>query len=357
MVYGVIMAGGKGTRLWPEGTRNRPKQLLDLVDRRPMIRMAVDRLAPLIPLERQIIVTTREYAAQITCSLPDLPQENILAEPMGKDTAPCIGWAALKVMERDPHAIIAVVTADHFISEESEFRDALKAAAEAARRSDVIVTIGLLPRSPDTGFGYIKSGHETREIDGIQFCRADEFVEKPNAEVAKQYVSDGRYLWNSGMFVMRAQHVLALFARHLPSHHGSLMEIKAALGTDLEVSVTEQAYGRFARVSIDKGIMERAENIEVIRADFGWLDIGTWAALDLVSVHDAHGNVVRGDHVGIDTERCIVRSGGALVATLGVRDLVVIDTPTAVLVCHKSRVQEVKTLVDGLEKGGRLNVT
>lgn len=357
MTYGVIMAGGKGTRLWPEGRKTRPKQLLDLIDHRPMIRVAVDRLAPLIPVDRQIIVTTREYASEIARALPAFPAENILVEPLGKDTAPCIGWAALKVTERDPAATMAVVTADHFIADETGFREVLHAAVTVAENAPLLVVVGFVPLRPDTGLGYIRFGHETREIEGIQFYRVDEFVEKPNKAKAIQYVEDGRYLWNSGMFVMQARHALNLFSRFLPRHFALLEEIKSSLGTPDEPAVTENAYQRFDRVSLDVGIMEKADNVEVIRADFGWLDIGTWAALDQISLHDARGNVVRGQHVGLDTERCIIRTSNSVVATMGVHDLVIIETDAAVLVCPKSRVQEVKNLVETLEKEGREDVT
>ncbi|HPC44404.1 MAG TPA: sugar phosphate nucleotidyltransferase, partial [Candidatus Latescibacteria bacterium] len=220
-----------------------------------------------------------------------------------------------------------------------------------------VVVVGFVPLRPDTGLGYIRFGHETREIEGIQFYRVDEFVEKPNKARAIQYVEDGRYLWNSGMFVMQARHALNLFSRFLPRHFALLEEIKSSLGTPDEPAVTENAYQRFDRVSLDVGIMEKADNVEVIRADFGWLDIGTWAALDQISLHDARGNVVRGQHVGLDTERCIIRTSNSVVATMGVHDLVIIETDAAVLVCPKSRVQEVKNLVEALEREGREDVT
>jgi mannose-1-phosphate guanylyltransferase len=191
------------------------------------------------------------------------------------------------------------------------------------------------------------------EIEGVQVYRADRFVEKPSEEKAREYLEDGRYLWNSGMFIVQANHALKLFARHLPSHYALLIEIQNSLGTPHERQTTEDAYGRFERISIDFGIMEHANDVAVIRGDFGWLDVGTWPSLDLVSKHDARGNIVRGNHVGIGTERCIIRSGGTLVATLGVHDLVVIETPDAVLVCSKSHAQDVRDVVQRLQESGR----
>lgn len=353
MTYGVIMAGGKGTRLWPEGRQSRPKQLLALTDERPMIRIAVERLAPLIPPSRQLIVTTAEYAPQIAAALPGFPHENILAEPEGRDTAPCIGWAALKVMQRNPVGVMAVVAADHVVADERAFRQALYGAIQLAMQERIIVTIGLVPTRPDTGYGYIRFSHELREIEGIEVFRVARFVEKPNLERAKQYVEDGRYLWNSGMFIMQASYALELFSKHLPRHRELLRLIEKSLGTPDEGRVTAETYGRFERISIDYGIMEHAENVAVIRGDFGWLDIGTWPSLDLVRQHDAHGNVVNGPHVSIDTERCIIRSSGSLIATLAVHDLVIIETPDAVLVCPKNQAQRVREMVRKLEEMGR----
>jgi len=353
MTYGVIMAGGKGTRLWPEGRQSKPKQLLALLDQRPMIQVAVDRLAPLIPPERQLIVTTAEYAQQIADALPDFPRENILAEPEGKDTAPCIGWAAVKVLERNPSGVMTVVTADHAIADERAFRQVLYTAIRVAMAEKIIVTVGLVPTRPDTGFGYIRFSHELRDVEGLDVFKVDKFVEKPSLERARAYLEDGRYLWNSGMFILQAAFALELFARHLPKHHQLLRLIQASLGTPDEERITAEAYRRFERISVDFGIMEHADNVAVIRGDFGWLDVGTWPSLDRVRQHDAHGNVVAGDHIGMDTERCIIRSSGSLIATLGVHDLVIIETPDAVLVCPKSQAQRVREVVKRLQDAGR----
>lgn len=353
MTYGVIMAGGKGTRLWPEGRQSKPKQLLALVDERPMIRVAVERLAPVIPPSRQIIVTTAEYASLIAEALPDFPRQSILAEPEGRDTAPCIGWAALNVRRRDPGAVMAVVTADHAITDERAFRRALHVALRAAAREPIVVTIGLVPTRPDTGYGYVRFSHELHEVEGTKVYRVDRFVEKPSLERARQYVEDGRYLWNSGMFIMQASHALDLFSKHLPEHYELLEEIGASLGTPDEERVTADCYAKFKRISIDYGIMEKAANVAIVRGNFGWLDVGTWPSLDLVRQHDAHGNVVNGPHVGVDTERCIIRSAGSLIATLGVHDLVIVETPDAVLVCPKHQAQLVREVVQKLEDAGR----
>jgi len=356
MVYGVIMAGGKGTRLWPEGRKRWPKQLLTLLDERPMIRTAVERLAPLIPPERQLIVTTREYAADIANALPDFPRGNILAEPEGKDTAPCIGWAAVKVLERDPSGVIAVVTADHGITDMAAFLRVLDAAQEVATDEQVVVTIGLVPTRPDTGLGYVRYGEPARTANGLEVYHVERFVEKPSEDRAREYLADGHYLWNSGMFILRAAYVIELFERYLPKHYDLLARILAALGTSLEEEVTRDAYRRFERISIDYGIMEKADSVVVIPGTFGWYDMGTWPALDQVRAGDEQGNITSGDHVGIDTSNCIIRSNGRLIATIGVRDMVIIETPAAVLVCPKDQAQRVKDIVKRLEETGRDDV-
>ena len=357
MVFGVIMAGGKGTRLWPEGRSRRPKQLLKLIDDRPMILTAVERLAPLVPPSRQLIVTTQDYAQHVADALPAFPRENILAEPEGKDTAPCIGWAAVKVRERDASGVMAIVTADHAIADENAFRAVLEVAIEESTARRTIVTIGIVPTRPETGYGYIRYGEPVRSVGEAKVLRVEEFVEKPSEEVARGYIEDGHYLWNSGMFITRADHMLELFSEHLPEHYSLLREIGDALGTPGQGAVTAKAYSRFERISIDYGIMEHAADVSVVPGDFGWLDIGAWSSLDAVCPHDENGNVVTGHHVGIDTKGCIVRSNGRLIATLGVENVVIVETPDAVLVCTKDQAQRVRQVVQLLEDAGRGDIT
>ena len=355
MVYGVIMAGGKGTRLWPEGWQSKPKQLLSLVEGRTMIRIAVERLAPLIPPERQIIVTTTEYAEMTAEALPSFPRENILAEPQGKNTAPCIGWAAVKIRKKDPDAVMAVVTADHAISDENLFRQTLSAAIETAQQQDIVTTVGLRPTRPETGFGYLRYSDLLGNENGLDIFRVAEFVEKPDLDRAKQYLENGQYLWNSGMFIMRVSFALELFRRHLPRHHSLLMQIADSAGTEDEERITEKCYAEFASISIDYGIMEHAAEVAVVPGQFDWADVGTWTALDFIREHDKDGNIVDGQHIGIDTNDCIIRSQHGLVATLGVHDLVIVNTPEALLVCTKDKAQEVKALVNHLEEIGRID--
>jgi len=351
--YGVIMAGGKGTRLWPEGRASLPKQLLKLTESRSLLEQAVTRLAPLIPPERQLIVTTREYAEPIAETLPDFPRENILAEPIGRNTAPCVGWSAIKVLERDPDAVIAVVTADHVITDEEVFRADVSAALAVAAAEPTIVTIGLVPTRPETGFGYIRFAGEAIDVHGISVYEVAEFREKPDEDTARAYIAAGTYLWNSGMFMMRASHALDMYRRHLPAHFAGLELIQQSLGGQSEGAVTAQAYKAFEPVSIDYGIMERVDRAHVVPGDFGWSDVGTWPSLEQVVAADDDGNIVSGRHVGVDTHGCIIRSNGRTIATLGVDDLVIVETPDAVLVCPKDQAQRVRDVVQRLEQDGR----
>ncbi len=356
MVYGIIMAGGKGTRLWPEGRNGLPKQLLKITGNRTLIEVAVSRLTPLIPVERQLIVTTTDYVDMIAAALPDFPRANILAEPVGKNTAPCVGWAAVKTLENDPDSVMAVVTADHVIIDEETFRADLAAAIAIASEEDAVVTIGLVPTRPETGFGYIRHGLRTRVADGRTAYAVEEFKEKPDEETARRYIEAGSYLWNSGMFILRARYALDLFERYLPDHFEQLSKIRGATGTPNEREVTVSAYDEMKPISIDYGIMEKAESVYVIPGTFGWSDVGTWPSLAQISEVDTNGNLITGEHVGIDTKDCIIRSNGRLIATLGVENLVIIETPDAVLVCTKDQAQRVREVVQYLEASGRKDV-
>lgn len=350
------MAGGKGTRLWPEGRNSLPKQLLKITGNHTLIEVAVKRLTPLIPVERQLIVTTADYADMIAAALPKFPRENILAEPIGKNTAPCVGWAAVKTLEKDPDGVMVVVTADHVIVDEAMFRADLTAAITLATEEDTVVTIGLVPTRPETGFGYMRHGSHTRAADGRTAYAVEEFKEKPNEETARRYMEAGTYLWNSGMFILRAQYAMVLFKQYLPDHFAQLSRIRDAAGTPNEREVTETAYDRMESISIDYGIMEKAESVYVIPGTFGWSDMGTWPSLEQINEVDVDGNLIAGEHVGIDTKDCIIRSNSRLIATLGIENLVIIETPDAVLVCTKEQAQRVREVVQYLEAQGRTDV-
>ncbi len=355
----VIMAGGRGERFWPLSRRARPKQLLNLDGSRSLIQQAVERVLPLVDPQRVLVVTGREYVASIRAQLPDLPEANILVEPAGRNTAACIGLAAVH-LERTPgpwgsDPIMVVLPADHVVRDAEAFRRVMRAAAEAAE-THALVTIGLWPTRPETGYGYIELGQPVGKALGYDVYQVQRFVEKPDLTLARRYVADGKHLWNSGMFVWRVRAIREALARHMPALHEGLERVARAWGRPDGGAVARSVFDGLESVSIDYGVLERAEGIVVIPADFGWDDAGSWPAFERLFAPDEAGNVVRGArHVGIDTSQCIVVVNGAqpkLVATLGVRDLVIVETEDVTLVCAKERAQDIRALLARLRSLG-----
>jgi mannose-1-phosphate guanylyltransferase len=349
--YALIMAGGGGTRLWPLSRKNRPKQLLKLLGERSMFEMAVDRLLPLFPPERILVVSSAAYAKLLREQRPVLPEENFLVEPEPRNTAPAIGLAAVNVRRRDAQAIMACVTADHFIGNEASFRDLLAAAAGVAQQGP-LVTLGIHPTFPCTGYGYIQCGEAQGVWGGFQAFGVERFKEKPNLPEAEAMLADGLHSWNSGMFVWRVDRVLEEFARQMPELYQVLAAIEA------EPAALEKRWGQAPKMSIDYGIMEgaaKAGAVAVIPAEsLNWSDIGSWDTLLDVLTPDETGNVVIGcEHLGIDTTGSLIhaaRSRPRLVATIGVSNLVIIDTEDALFVCPRERAQEVRMVVEGLKQ-------
>ncbi|WP_324716934.1 mannose-1-phosphate guanylyltransferase [Carboxydochorda subterranea] len=366
----VIMAGGRGERFWPLSRRARPKQLLNLDGSRSLIQQAVERVLPLTGPERVLVVTGREYADSIREQLPELPASSILVEPAGKNTAACIGLAAVHLSRVPgpwgPDPIMLVLPADHVVRDGEAFRRVVRAAAAAALRHP-LVTLGIWPTRPETGYGYIELGERAAVAQGYDVYRVQRFVEKPDRVLARRYVTDGRHLWNSGMFVWRTGAIREAIATYMPALHEGLERIAAAWGGPDHARTAADVYARLDSVSIDYGVLERAREIAVIPADFGWDDAGSWPALERLFSPDEDGNVVQGGHhVGIDTSQCIVFVNGEpsrstdpartgrrprLVATLGVRDLVIVETEDVTLVCAKDRAQDIKHLLAALRAG------
>ncbi len=354
--YAVIMAGGSGTRFWPLSRRARPKQFLAIGTPRTLIEETVARLAPLIPAERVMVVAGEGHVPAIRDLLPD---QWLVTEPCARNTAPCVGLAAVHLARRDPDAVMAVLPADHHIADAPGFRRLIAAALERARAGE-IVTLGIRPDRPETGYGYI---HYNREdtlatSGGVEVCAVRRFVEKPPRAVAERYLAEGGYLWNSGMFFFTAARILADIRRFLPAMAAALDRIAAAVGTPDEADVTVREFAAMESVSIDYGVMEHADRVRVVPADIGWNDVGHWAALADFGTPDTAGNVRSGgraeDLVLIDARECIVQqSGGRLVALLGVDELVVVDTPDVLLVCARDRVQDVRKVVARLEETKR----
>jgi mannose-1-phosphate guanylyltransferase len=353
--FALIMAGGGGTRLWPLSRRSRPKQALTLVGERTMFEHAVDRIASLFQPEDIFVVTGEDQVESLLLQAPELPHRNFLVEPMGQGTAPAIGLGAVHLRRRDPQGVMAVLTADHFIRDVEKFRRVLIAAAEVAEKGH-LVTLGITPSFPSTGFGYILQGEQLYEVDGFAVFRAERFTEKPSPETAFQMVESGLYTWNSGMFIWRIDRIMEEFARQMPDLYDVLMQIDAVLGTPAYEPTLRRLWPELDPQSIDYGVMEGATDVVVIPVDIGWSDVGNWSSMREILPTDRDGNVVVGDHVGIDTHNTIVFGGRRLIATIGLEDVIIVDTDDALLICPVEREQDVRELVRRLQEMGRKEV-
>jgi mannose-1-phosphate guanylyltransferase len=351
--YALIMAGGTGTRLWPRSRKDRPKQLLDIVSERTMLQETYERIRPLIPDEQIFVVTNDGYVDIVRQQLPALSEGYIIGEPEGHGTAPCIGLAALYLRRLDPSGVMAVLPADHLIRAGATFRRALQAAAQVAE-SGHLVTLGIQPTHPETGYGYIQRGDDLLQYAGeYDAYRVRRFTEKPDRETAEAFLANGGYYWNSGMFIWRVSAILREIERLMPELYAQLMEIDRALGTSQERAVLERVWAKVEDQTIDFGVMERAEDVAVIPVDIGWSDVGSWATLFQLLPSDENSNVVIGEHFGIETSDTLIYSPRRLIATVGVKDLVIVDTDDALLVCPRERAQEVKALVDALKRDNK----
>jgi mannose-1-phosphate guanylyltransferase len=348
-LYAVIMAGGVGTRLWPRSRQNMPKQFLDIVAENTMLQETFLRIEPLIPPDRVFVITNGTCAPIVCEQIPWLPRENVIVEPAGRNTAPCIGLAALYLRQLDPEGVMVVLPADHLIREAGHFREVLKVVAEVAQDGH-LVTMGIQPDSPHTGYGYIQRGDLLHQVGQHGIYKVARFTEKPDEATAQRFLDSGQYDWNSGMFGWKVSAILEAIGVHLPALHAQLMTIEAALGSQREREVMEEVWEGVESISIDYGVMERADNVAVIPMDVGWSDVGSWATVAELLPKDADDNVVVGKHVGIDTTGSLLYSSGRLIATIGLKDIVVVDTGDAVLICPRARAQEVKDLVDELGK-------
>jgi len=347
--YAVIMAGGSGTRLWPLSRQEHPKQALKLVGERTMFQQAIDRLDPLFPPERIFVVTRANHAAALIEQSPQVPAANFLIEPEGRGTAAAIGLAAIHLGQHDPYALMAVLTADHFIADASAFRQALASAAELAREG-FLVTLGIKPGGPSTGFGYIHQGESLGEIAGQAAYRVERFVEKPDLDTAVQMVASGEYSWNSGMFVWHVNNILEEFEMQMPEFYGQLEGLANYLDSSSYGEALKRIWPQVAKQTIDYGIMEGARDVAVLPVEIGWTDVGSWGSLFGLLPADAQGNIWVGPHVGVDTRGTLVFGNRRLVATLGVENLVIVDTEDALLVCSKEREQDVKEIVNRLKQ-------
>lgn len=346
--YAVVMAGGSGTRFWPLSRKHAPKQTLPILGSATMVRQTVERLFPLFDPRQVFVVTAREHADRVRRDLDVIPPENIIDEPVGRDTAAAIGLAATFLHWRDQEAAFAVLPADHYIDDPGRFQSALLRGREAAR-SGALVTFGIKPRYPATCYGYLERG-ET--VGGA--VRVRRFCEKPRLELAREFASSGAHYWNGGIFVWEAGSILAEIHRHLPELGLSLGEIERALGTSRLPAVLAGEYGKLKRVSIDYGVMEKASQVLMIETDFEWDDVGSWSAAADRRAKDAAGNALEGKVLAVESRDTLVLSSDPnhLVGVLGLEGYVVVHTPDATLVCPKGRSEELKKLVEEIQSKG-----
>ena len=352
MLHAVIMAGGSGTRFWPASRQSRPKQFLALATDTPLLRMTFERLEGLVPPERVWVVTTAATAEATREFLPELPANNVLAEPVGRNTAACAGFAAHVVLARDSEATCIVLPADHVIGEVSRFRSAMAAGARLVEREGGLLTFGVQPTRPETGYGYLELGPEHSRDGEWAIHRLQRFVEKPDVDHAQSYMKSRRFLWNAGIFAWRAADLLDELRRQLPKLADGLDKIARSLETTQAGTVLAEVYPALPATSVDFGVMEKAEGCWTVPVDFPWSDVGSWLALEEVLPSDADGNRQRG-RVHIEEARGnVLVSTGPTVSVVGVDNLVVVATPDAVLVVPKDQAQRVKDVVDALREKG-----
>lgn len=344
----VVMAGGSGTRFWPLSRARRPKQLLPLLGARSMIRETVERLFPLFDADRVYVVCGRDQRDAVQEELEILPAEHVIDEPVGRDTAACVGLAATFLEWRSPGATFCALPADQYVGDPAAFHSALEQARESAQ-DGALVTFGIRPTRPATGFGYLQRGGK---VGGAWTVKR--YCEKPDLETAKRFVASGEHFWNSGIFVWRSEAILAEIARHLPEHAARLKAIGQALGSSRLPEVLREEFPKIPKVSIDYGVMEKAARVLMIEAPFEWDDVGSWAAVAARRAKDADGNVVEARSSRVETRDSVVISteGGHLIATLGVEGLVVVHTKDATLVCPRNRAEDLKKLVDRIRADG-----
>ena len=346
--YAVIMAGGGGTRFWPLSRKETPKQLLNLSGKDAMVNETIARLCRVSQAENVFIVTNCTQAEKMTAvTAGRLPAENILQEPSARNTAACIGYAAMKIAKTRGDGVMVVTPSDAYIRDEAEYARILQTAIRAAEESGALVTVGITPTFPATGYGYIRFEGE----GAVKKVR--KFVEKPDLATAEQYVSSGDYVWNSGVFVWKVSVILEKFRTLLPDIYADLEKIAAAFGTPDEQKVLNEVYPNIRSISVDYGIMEKSDDILVVPGEFGWNDVGSWDMMNVLHKEDGQGNIALGDALVLESKNTTVYAGSRLVAVVGTDDLVVVETPDAVMVCPRSRAQDVKKLVDALKEQSR----
>lgn len=347
-ITAVIMAGGRGERFWPKSRSSCPKQFLSLTsDGETMIQKTTKRLLPLIAAEDIFVVTNNDYVDLAQQQLEMIPHENIIAEPLARNTAPCIGLAAAIIMHKYEDALMIVLPSDHLIKYEDIFLDALKKAVNCAKQDRNLVTIGITPDYPETGYGYIKFSK------GEDIYKVERFVEKPDINTAREYLASEQYLWNSGMFVWKASSIMYNIQQLLPDVYDGLMRIKNSISSDSFEQVLYKEFEQFKSESIDYAVMEKAKDIYTVPGSFGWDDVGSWLAVERINQTDADDNYIDGDAATVNSCRCVICADKRFVAAVGLEDIIIVDAEDALLVCSKNNAQDVKKVIEYLKKSGR----
>lgn len=347
VIYALILAGGKGTRLYPLSRSSNPKQFLSIFNEESFLRNTVHRIEPFVDKENIFVVTNKDYIDKIQGELSQINKENIFVEPSNKETATCIGLAAVKLLKRDKDAVMIVLPSDHYIEGEKSFQDTLKTAVEMAEKKRGLITIGVEPTRPETGYGYIEMGDPV--VSAMKTYRVARFTEKPNVEVAKDFISKGTYLWNSGMFVWRADVFLREMQKYLPKMYNSITEIYKHIDEEDEEEIIEREYRLIDGISVDFGIMQKTRKAYVIKSEFQWDDIGSFQALSRF-LKDAKGNKVWGSAYLEASDNCTVFGKNNLIIGFGIKDLVIVDAGDVILVMDRSKDQEIKDLLREMRK-------
>lgn len=353
MNYALIMAGGSGTRLWPLSRERLPKPALRLYRDESLFQIAIKRLEAIFPMDHILVVAGAEHCKVLAEQVPGIPRQNFLVEPHGRGTASAIGLAAVHLAKRDPEALMAVLTADHSIGDEKTFQDAILAAFETARQG-YLVTLGIQPSFPSTDYGYIEAGEPLPEQKGFRVYQAKRFVEKPPIERAEAMLREGGFSWNSGMFIWKLQSILDEMNRQMPELYDGLQHIAKEIGSGYYDTVLNGIWPTLEKQTIDYGIMEGARKVAVIPVSMDWVDVGTWPSLMPLLGEDVAGNATRGDAILKDCKGSLLMAGGERsVVGIGLEDMIVVDSPDAILVCPRSRVGELRDLVKKLKEDGR----
>jgi mannose-1-phosphate guanylyltransferase len=348
-MYCLIMAGGVGKRFWPRSRKNFPKQLLDIVSDKSMLKLTYERLLKITTKEK-IYVVAGENLKHVTLNdLVDLPEENYIVEPSGKNTAPCIALAAAIIEKKDPGAVMGVFPADHLIENFESFKETVKTGEKVAKTHSGLVTFGITPTRPATGYGYIQYDKKLPLLENSAF-KVKTFAEKPNQDTAIRFLETGEFLWNSGMFIWLAKDILHSINQHLPDMHDSIKNIQKVVGTDKYHKVLREEWATILGASIDYGVMEKANNVYVVKSDFIWSDVGSWDAVYEMGTKDESENLISGNAVTMDTKNCLISANKRLVSTIGVENLIIVETKDAILVAKRGESERIKEMVDRLKR-------